>query len=268
MRSSVLVALLAGVLLQACDAPSQAELIFLDGRAVAPAGDSILAISRPTLPGVLVFNRHSGRTDTLGTDELVSPTHLQWHDGRLYVSDARDGRAWIVIFGARGQVEQRIDVDSITAVQHQFAVLPDGRMVLETRDDQLVALHADSISTFALIESSPRTGLLGAVQGGVLHLVPHRTVTLYNEMGKIRWRVEWEWADNVFITDISVDSRGRPNILAGREGYDGFMVFGFSPFTGEVVRWQEGPNATFSIGAYGDIQPDDSSPWLTPATGS
>jgi hypothetical protein len=268
MRSSFPLALLAGALLQSCDAPSQAELIFLDGRAVAPAGDSVLAISRPTLPGVLIFNRLTRKTDTLGIDELVSPTHLQWHDGRLYVSDVRDGRAWIVVFGAGGEVEQRIDVDSITAVQHQFAVLPDGRIVLETRDDRLVAFREDSISTFALIESSPRTGLLVADQGGVLHLVPHRKVTLYNEMGKIRWRVDWQWADNVFITDISVDSRGRPNILAGREGFEGFMVYGFSPFTGEVVRWQEGPNATFSVGAYGDIEPDDSSPWLTPAAGN
>ena len=268
MRSLFPLALWAGVLLQACDAPSQAELIFLDGRAVAPAGDSVLAISRPTLPGVLLFNRLTGRTDTLGIDELLSPTHMQWHDGRLYVSDVRDGRAWIVVFGATGQVERRINLDSITAVQHQFAVLPDGRIALETRDDRLVAFSEDSISTFAVIESSPRTGLLAAVQGGVLHLVPHRTITLYNELGKIRWRADWEWADNVFITDISVDSRGRPNILAGREGYDGFMVFGFSPFTGEVVRWQEGPNATFSVGTYGDIQPDDSSLWLNPATGS
>jgi len=267
MRSSYPLALLAGVLLQACDAPSQTELIFVDGRAVAPAGDSVLAIANPTLPGVLLFNRLTNKTDTLGIDELVSPTHLQWQGGHLYVSDVRDGRAWIVVFGASGEVEQRIDVDSITAVPHQFAVLPDGRIVLETRDDQLVAFGEDSTSTFALIESSPRTGLLAAVQGGVLHLVPQRTITLYNEMGKIRWRVDWEWADNVFITDISVDSRGRPNLLAGRQGYDGFMVFGFSPSTGEVLRWQEGPNATFSVGAYGDIEPD-SSPGLTLAPGN
>ncbi len=267
MRSVFPLALVAGVLLQACDVPSQNELIFLDGRAVAPTGDSVLAISRPTPPGVLLFNRLTGKIDTLGIGELLSPGHLQWHDGRLYVSDVRDGRAWIVVFGASGAVEQRIDVDSITAVHHQFAVLPDSRIVLETRDDQLVAFSENSISTFALVESSPRTGLLAAVQGGVLHLVPHRTVTLYNELGKIRWRADWDWADDVFITDISVDSRGRPNILAGREGYDGFMVFGFSPFTGEVVRWQEGPNATFSVGAYGDIQPEDSLPWLNPATG-
>lgn len=266
MRSSYPLTLLAGVLLQACDAPSQAELIFVDGRAVAPAGDSVLAISRPTLPGVLLFHRLTGKTDTIGNG-LVSPTHLQWHGGRLYVSDVRDGRAWIVVFGANGEVERRIDVDSITAVPHQFAVLPDGRIVLETRDDQLVAFGEDSISTFALIESSTRTGLLAAVQGGVLHLVPQRTFTLYNEMGKIRWRVDWEWADDVFITDISVDSRGRPNLLAGRQGHDGFMVFGFSPFTGEVVRWQEGPNATFSVGAYGDIEPADSSAGLNPAPG-
>jgi hypothetical protein len=45
------------------------------------------------------------------------------------------------------------------------------------------------------------------------------------------------------------------------------MVFGFSPFTGEVVRWQEGPNSTFSVDRFGEIQPDRGSKWMAAGEG-
>jgi hypothetical protein len=255
MRSTALFTIALASITAACEPLGDDELIFLEGRAAAPAGDSLVAVTSSHARGILVHDRVTGAVDTLGTDVLYSPAHVQWHDGRWYVSDARDGLAWIVVLAADGRLERQISVDSITAVLHQFAVLPSGRIVLETRDDQLVAVGDGEHTTFALAESSQRTGLLAAAQGGVLHLVPQRAVTLYNELGKIRWRVDWGWDDTVFVIDISVDSHGRPNVLAGREGHDEFMVFGFSPFTGEVVRWQEGPSATFSVERFGEIAP-------------
>ena len=89
--------------------------------------------------------------------------------------------------------------------------------------------------------------MLLAVRGGVLHVVPHRTLTLYNGLGKIRWRIEWPWVETLYLTDIAVDSHGRPMILAGHEGRDGFVVFGLDANTGEVIIWMEGPTATFSV---------------------
>ncbi len=255
MRSTVVLTLVL-VLGTACEPVEDNELIFLEGRAAAPAGDSLVAVASSHVAGILVYDRRSGTVDTLGADALESPTHVQWHDGRWYVSDAREGLAWIVVLTADGRVERQINVDSVTAVLHQFAILPSGGIVLETRDDQLVTLEDGGVTGFALVDSSQRTGLLAAAQGGVLHLAPQKAITLYNELGKIRWRVDWEWDDTVFIIDISVDSRGRPNVLAGREGFDEFMVFGFSPLTGEVVRWQEGPSATFSVDRFGEIVPE------------
>jgi hypothetical protein len=252
----------------ACAPVADDELIFLDGRAVAPAGDSVLAMTGSQIPGVLLYHRHTDAADTLGAAELESPTHVQWTGDRWYVSDSRDGLAWIIVFGPDGRVERRFDVDSITGVLHQFAVLPDGSIVLETRDDRLISLKDDSVRTFALIEESPRTGLLAGARGGVLHLVPHKAITLYNERGQIRWRVDWEWDETVFVIDISIDSRGRPNVLAGREGHDEFMVFGFAPETGEVVRWREGPRSTFSVDHWGDIEPDELSHWLEAVSGA
>ena len=261
MRQLAFAAILAAFTASACEPIPDNELIFLDGRATAPVGDTLIAITSSELSGVLLFDRRTRTVDTLGFTELDSPAHIQWENNRWYVSDVRDGRASIVVFTAAREFERRLDVDSISGALHQFAVLPDGSIVLETRDDRLVALGTDEISTFALIESSQRTGLLAAAQGGVLHLVPQASVTLYNELGKIRWRVEWDWDDTVFITDISVDSKGRPNVLAGRDGFDGFMVFGFSPLTGEVVRWREGPGVTFSMDRFGEIEPDSAGLW-------
>ncbi len=267
MRQLVFAAALSALVTTACGPVPDNELIFLDGRATAPAGDSLIAITGSSVPGVLLYDRRTRTIDTLGADELQSPAHIQWAAGRWYVSDVRDGLASIVVLTPAGDVERRIDVDSISGALHQFAVLPDGSIILETRDDRLVAVRAGEISTFALIESSQRTGLLAAAQGGVLHLVPQASITLYNELGKIRWRVPWDWDDSVFITDISVDSKGRPNVLAGREGFDGFMVFGFSPLTGEVVRWREGPSVTFSVDRFGEILPDSASLWLAGVPG-
>jgi len=255
MRTTALCTIVISSVLVGCEPVGDNELIFVEGRAAAPAGDSLVAVTSSQVSGILVHNRRTGAVDTLGAGVLYSPAHIQSQDGRWYVSDARDGLAWMVVLAADGRVESQFSLDSVTAVLHQFAVLPSGGIILETRDDQLVSLEDGRVTTFALVESSQRTGLLAAAQGGVLHLVPQKAITLYNELGKIRWRVDWGWDDTVFIIDISVDSRGRPNVLAGRQGHNEFMVFGFSPLTGEVVRWQEGPGATFSVDRFGEIIP-------------
>jgi hypothetical protein len=236
--------------------------MFIDGRATAPAGDSLLAFSAQGLTGVLVYDRRNGNLDTLGAGELVSATHVQWVHDRWYVSDVRDGRPWIIIFSPTGTVLERIAVDRLSEPAHQFAVLPDGAIVLESPDDRLIALGDDSSGTFALVEASPRAGMLIAARGGVLHVVPDRAMTLYNALGKVRWRTEWPWKPGTFVTDLSVDSQGRPHLLAGREDSPAFVVFGLDPLTGEVLRWMEGPVATFAIRRHGDIEPQHAEQWV------
>jgi hypothetical protein len=249
--------------LTACGIPGpDSEPLFVDGRAVASSSDSVLAITSAGTPGVLLYDPRTGSRTTLGAEDLKSPAHVQWNDGMWYVSDVDEGRAEIAVFDSNGTLIDRVMLGSVATVAHQFAVLHDGQMVVETADDRLVAVTADTVTTFALIDESPRTGMLLAVRGGVLHVVPHRTLTQYNGLGKIRWRVEWPWVETLFLTDIAVDSHGRPMILAGHEGREGFVVFGLDANTGEVIVWMEGPTATFSVRKYGDIQPDRPAEWL------
>jgi hypothetical protein len=253
----------AVVLSTACGAPGpDLEPVFVDGRAVASSGDTLLAITAPGVSGVLVYDRRDGARRWIGSDELSSPAHVQWNSGMWYVSDVNDGRPLVAVFTSDGRLVKRVDLGPYAAVAHQFAVLPDGQIVVETRDDRLVAIRGDSATTFALIDESHRTGLLVAARGGVLHVVPQRTLTLYNGLGRIRWRTEWPWVETLFVADIAVDSRGRPMILAGHEGQEGFVVYGLDAITGEVIIWMEGPTATFSIRKYGDIQPDAPDRWL------
>ncbi|MEJ2237202.1 MAG: hypothetical protein P8X82_02805 [Gemmatimonadales bacterium] len=251
------------MLVVACDAPGlDMEPVFVNGRAVAPLGDSLLAIILPEKPGVMLYDRRTNTGEILGDDALHSPAHLQWVDDRLYVSDIVDGRPRIVVLTVTGEVNRQIDLGPMAAAAHQFAVLPNGDIITETTDDRLLAVEGDSGSTFALVEASPRTGFLVAARGGVLHAVPDKSLTLYNGLGKIRWRVDWPWEESAFVADLAVDSHGRPLVLAGNEGTEGFVVFGLDPVTGEVSRWMEGPSSTFSISRYGEIQPDSASPWL------
>ncbi len=241
------------------------ELIFLDGRAVASGGDSILAITKAGTPGVLLRNRETGTLDTLGMGELTSSQHVQWQGGKWYASDVTNGRPSIVVFSADGSVERRVPLEGIASAPHQFAILPDGRIVVEAPDGQLIALKDGESSMFALTQRSPRSGFLVAAKGGVLHAIPDRTITLYNALGRIRWRLEWPWAESAFVADLAVDSQGRPHVLAGQEGREGFVVFGISPETGEVGRWsEEGPYATFVVRPLGDIRPDSAGRWTAP----
>lgn len=240
------------------------ELIFLDGRAVAPALDSVYAMTAHDIPGVVLLDRHTGDVDTLGAEVLSSPVHSQWLEGSWYVSDVVDGEPAIVVFNPDGTLARRIDLGDIASAPHQFAVLPDGRIIVEATDGRLVALQDDSLDTFALTESGSRPGLVVAARGGVLHAVADRTITLYNGLGKIRWRIEWPWDDTIYAADLAVDTESRTHLLAGQETEHTFLVFGFSQTTGEVIRWsREGPLATFVVGRMGEIYPDSAANWLS-----
>lgn len=260
----LLTIVLAALAVAACEPGGpDAELVFVDGRAVAPAFDSVYAYTALGVPGVLLHYRHTGATTSWGSEELSSPWHIQWMNDRWYVSDVDDGQPLVVVFTPDGVEERRISLSGIASAPHQFAVLPDGRIVVEATDDRLVALDGDSVVTFALVETEARTGLVTAARGGVLHAVPDGFVTLYNGLGNIRWRLEWPWDETIFAIDLAVDVRGRTHVLAGQQEQRSFIVFGFAPETGEVIRWsEEGSLATFLVGRLGEYYPDSASNWV------
>ena len=258
------IATIAAILaLSACEpAGLGVEPLFIDGRAVAVSSDSVLAITAPGVSGVLLIDQRTDARQTIGAGQLTSPAHVQWNEGLLYASDVDGGRPQVVMFSPSGELLDRIDLGPTAAVPHQFAVLPDGQIVFETTDDRLVALQGDSVDTFALNDSSRKTGMMVAARGGVLHAIPHRTLTLYNGLGRIRWRIEWPWSESAFVADLAMDSRGRPLVLAGEEGSEGFVVFALDPVTGEITLWTEGPSATFSSRTFGNIRPDSVANWI------
>lgn len=262
--STLLRGALWSVLVTGCGAPSSSQdLIFVDGRAVASAGDSLLAITRQGERAIILRERRTGAVFARGDQTLTSPHHVQEHAGNWYVSDVVDGEEWIVLFDAQWEVRDRIRVDTLTKAPHQFAVLPDGRVVLEGGDGRLIALDEGRVATFALFTAAPRSGFLVAAHGGVLHAVPDRDVTLYNENGNIRWRVPWEWQEDVYVSDLAVDAHGRVHMLVGEGTRNQFVCFSFSSTTGEILRWSvPGPVATFSVDRLGEILPDSAARWI------
>jgi hypothetical protein len=249
----------------ACDAPaSRFDLIYVDGRAVAAAGDTVSAVTRPADQGFLVYDRRTKLVDTLGQNDLTSPFHIQEADGRWYVSDVREGRASVAIFSANGILEERVDLDTVASAPHQFAVLPDGRIVVEAADDQLVTLRpGEEARTLAITDRSDRSGLIVAASGGVLHAIPGQSITLYNANGNLRWRLPWPWHEGAFVADMAVDARGRYHVIAGEEGRSTFVVFTLSPTTGEILRWSvPGTQATFVVDRLGQIEPDTAGRWI------
>jgi hypothetical protein len=233
---------------------------------VAAAGDTLLAFTRQGSAEVTVRDRRTGAVYTRGVGALSGPHHVQVQSGRWYVSDVDDGRPAVAVFSRHWELERRIPLEGIASAPHQFAVLPDGRIVVETADGRLVAVGPDSVTTFALVEQSARTGLILGARGGVLHAVPARAVTLYNERGNIRWRLPWPWHEGAYVTDITEDGQGRLHVLAGEGGEGGrdrFVTFSLSPATGEVVRWSEpGATATFVVARLGAYAQDRPERWL------
>lgn len=239
------------------------DLIFVDGRAVAAAGDTLLGMTASGLQGLVILDRRTGSVDTIGQQQLVRPHHVQALDNKWYVSDVENGDAVVIRMDAGGHVEQRVPLGPLASMPHQFAVLPDGRIVVESPDGELLAVTKEGTETFALVEQGRRTGLLLAARGGVLHSVAGHSITLYNAQGHIRWRLNWLWREAAFVSDLAVDAPGRIYVIAGEEGRDGFVVFTLSPMTGEVVGWSDfGPYATFVVNRLGTISPDSTEAWL------
>ena len=255
---------LAVLLLAGCGAPSSSrDLIFVDGRAVASAGDSVLAITRQGHASILLRDRTTGAVFTRGEHVLRSPFQVQELDGRWYVSDVSENEEWIVVFDAQWEVLDRFRIDTLSLAPHQFAVLPDGRIVLEVGNGRLGSLEEGTLTTFAEFASASRSGFLVAASGGVLHAVPDVAVTLYNAQGNVRWQHPWDWREDVYVSDLAMDARGRMHMLVGESNGNTFVCFSFASATGEVLRWSEpGPAATFSINRMGEVLPDSIGRWI------
>jgi len=269
MQKNNLAALAILTLGLACNDRGNDALVFFEGRAVETVGDSVVAVTSSHDNAFLVLNLKTDNIDTIGRGELNSPFHLQFMRERWYVSDVKDGLPSVKIFehGASGEFRlvREVNLSEQTPLAHQFAVLPDGRIVVESHDKRLIAIAEDSATTFALTESGPRPSIIVAAGGGVLHAVPDSHLTLYNAFGHIRWRTEWPWNENAFVTDIAVDAKSRVHVLAGipNLGEGQFRVYSIVGETGEVVWWSDpGERATFSVTLFGDISPDDTGRWF------
>lgn len=236
--------------------PNTYEPIFVAGRAVAPAGDSLFAVTSRASAAVLRYDRRGRLVDTIGRNGLRNPDHVQAVGDEWFVSDLRDGRPAVVVLGSDGAPRRTIDLGGITEHAHQFAALPDGALVVEAPDARLVTVRGDRVETFAAIELGPRPALLLGAGGGVLHAVPDRHVTLYNAFGHIRWRVEWPWASTAYVSDLGQDSRGRIHVIAGVEATDTFIAYTFDQGTGEIIRWsEETREGSFVVDRWGEISP-------------
>jgi len=256
---------LAGV---ACGRPSTTSLVFLHGRATVPVTDSLAAVTSDQGKALLLINMNSGAVDSMGIGSLTSGVHVELTSSGWLVSDVEDGAPSLVAFNRAGQVTARRSISTVTETAHQFAVLPDARVVVEAPDDRLVTinLHDDSVTTFALTERGPRPSLLVGAFGGVLHAVPDKSITLYNGFGNIRWRTEWWWDEGAFVTDLAIDVKGRIHLIAGvpgGAGEDFFVVYSIIAQTGEVSRWSvPGPYATFVVDRLGEVTPSESIEWV------
>jgi hypothetical protein len=269
MKTKVLLFLGGMTATLGCESRGTNDIVFFDGRAVEAIGDSVIAVTKSPEAVVEVLDLRTDETTTFGGGQLQGPFHVQFAANRWFVSDVVDGAPSISVFDqARGGppvFAGRIDLSGLTTLPHQFAVLPDGRIVVEAPDNMLIAVADDSVSTFALTERGPRPSVIVGTRGGVLHAVPDHHLTLYNAFGHIRWRTEWPWNENAFVTDIAVDERSRIHVLAGiQETAEGlFRVYSLVGETGEVVWWSEpGTYATFVVSTFGNVTADSTGRWF------
>jgi len=239
-----------------CAAPASTfEPIFLSGRAVEPDGDSLFAVTARDAGALVVYDRAGNLRDTLGRGILHNPDHVQIVGDRWYVSDVQDGKPEVVVLDRAGTLQRRIPLGDVATQSHQFAVLPDGAIVVEGHEGRLVAVRGDSVTTFAVVEVGNRPSLMLGAGGGVLHAIPDKTITLYNGFGHIRWRVEWPWAQTAFVSDVGEDSRGRIHFIAGVTQDNTFIAYSMTPGTGEVVRWSEPQRVgSFVVDRLGEIR--------------
>lgn len=244
-------------LLPGCDLPAPVvEPIFLAGRAVEPDGDSLLAVVARNAGAVVLYDRTGRVRDTLGLGVLENPGQVQMQGDAWYVSDLEAGKPVIVVLGRDGAPSRRVSLAGTATQPHQFAVLPDGGIVVEGTEGRLLVVRGDSVATFAVVEVGTRPSLVLGTGGGVLHAIPDQTITLYNGFGNIRWRVEWPWAQTAFVSAIGEDTRGRIHFLAGVERDNTFIAYSMTPGTGEVVWWSEPQaEASFVVDGLGKLTP-------------
>jgi hypothetical protein len=227
-----------------------------------PAGDSMFAVTSAQAGGIVLYDRRGDVRDTLGVGILHNPDHLQLVGDAWYVSDVEQGHPVIVVLGTDGALRRRIDLEGLTNQPHQFAVLPDGGIVVESPDARLVTLRGDSVTTFAPVEVGTRPSLLLGAGGGVLHAVPDKQITLYNGFGHIRWRIEWPWAETAFVSDLSEDARGRLHVIAGVPQDNTFIAYTLALGTGEVVRWSvPATEGSFVVDRLGEVVPAAGGRW-------
>jgi hypothetical protein len=237
--------------------------IFIQGRAVEISGDTVVAMTRSGFSGILLRNNRTEIIDTLAYQSVSSPVHLQLLENGWLVSESREGAWWISGLNLEGDRVDSIGFENERPTPHQFAGLPDGRIVLEVPGGVLLSILEGVVDTFVVTdENAGRSGILVALAGGVMHAVPDQHITLYNEFGNPRWRLEWPWRETAVFTDIAVDANGRPHMMAGIARDEHFVVYSLDVVTGEVIRWSEpGPDATFVVERLGLITPDDPVNW-------
>ena len=198
----------------------------------------------------------------IGADVLHNPAHAQWVAGEWYVSDVDNGKPEIVVLTRDGALKRRITLSRWSDTPHQFAVMPDSSIVIEGRGGKLLSLKGETVSTYDTTGAGNRTGLLVAASGGVLYAIPDKTITLYNGFGHVRWRIDWPWASTAFVSDVAVDYNNRVHFIAGVPRDGTFVVYTLSNTSGEAVRWSiPGPKATFTVEAFGNLEPADATQW-------
>lgn len=262
---SALVPGLALALATACEPGGPRwDPIFLDGRAVTASGDTVLAFTLQGETRITVRDRRTGATYTRGENALMSPYHVQEQDGRWYVSDTREDQNRIVVFSSDWEVERVIPLDGVTSTPHQFAVLPDGRVVVEAPGGQLAVVTDDGARPFADVATGTRSALLVAASGGVLHAVPGEEIALYNENGNLRVRLRpWPWDESAYLADLVVDWRGRIHALLGGDRDGSFRAFTLDRNTFEPIRWSAASaTATFVVGRLGELEPGEVEEWV------
>jgi hypothetical protein len=248
------------VLVMACQGGGPVRVpIFIEGRAVAPAGDSLFGVV--ATGGPLLLLRASGVADSLGLGALREPATVQHRDGDWWVSDVQDGVPTVVRL-RRGAIPQVTSLGAEAVQPHQFAVLPDGGLVYEVRDHRLVVRRGESVATFATVEVADRPSYTVAAGGGVLHAVPGRHVTLYNAFGNLRWRLAWPWVETAHVGAIAIDAQSRIQLLSGVADQGTFIVYTMDPTSGEVTRWSEpDSSATFLADRLGGVTADRQGRW-------
>ncbi len=227
-------------------------------------GDSIVGVTTPDPGALLVRYYLDDRVDTVGLGRLTTPMHAQAMGNRWYVSDLVGDSSVIRMFDSSGTLVETIGLPA-RGTEHQFAVLPDGQIVVESSESELLVYGDETWDTFALAQAGTRPSHLVGLRGGVLHAVPGQHITLYNSFGNIRWRVEWPWSDRAYVSDIAVDPEDRTHFLAGipNQGEGTFIVYSMVATTGEIERWSiAGPYATFVVSVFGEVRPDSAANWF------